>query len=94
MHWAQGAGGAGALLTGDTIFVTPGGDRITFVWSAPNRCRCRRLRWGVVDAVAPYAFDRLYYGWWDPALRSDAKRVLEVSAARYIEIMQGAVETG
>ena len=32
-HWADGAGGAGALLAGDTIFVTPGEDRVTFVWS-------------------------------------------------------------
>lgn len=95
VHWAQGAGGAGALLTGDTIFVTPGGDRITFVWSAPNRLPlpADAVR-GVVDAVAPYAFDRIYYAWWDPVLRTDAKRVLERSAARYIEIMQGAVETG
>ena len=30
-HWADGAGGAGVLLTGDTIFVTPGEDRVTFV---------------------------------------------------------------
>src|SRR5256885_1256578 len=36
-HWAEGASGAGALLAGDTIFVTPGEDRVTFVWSAPNR---------------------------------------------------------
>jgi len=35
VHWADGADGAGALLTGDTIFVTPGEERVTFVWSAP-----------------------------------------------------------
>src|SRR6201996_4409123 len=37
VHSADGADGAGALLTGDTIMVTPGEDRLTFVWSAPNR---------------------------------------------------------
>ncbi len=37
VHWADGASGAGALLAGDTIFVTPGEDRVTFLWSAPNR---------------------------------------------------------
>ena len=37
LHWADGAAGQGVLLTGDTIFVTPGEDRVTFVWSAPNR---------------------------------------------------------
>ena len=37
LHWADGADGRGVLLSGDTIFVTPGEDRVTFVWSAPNR---------------------------------------------------------
>ena len=94
VHWAQGADGAGVLLTGDTIFVTPGGDRITFVWSAPNRlplpaAAVRR----VVDALRPYAFDRIYYGWWEPVLHTGAKQVLQTSAERYIEIMAGGVPT-
>src|SRR6202035_4547748 len=37
VHWASGAEGRGVLLSGDTIFVTPGEDRVSFVWSAPNR---------------------------------------------------------
>ncbi|MBA2729534.1 MAG: MBL fold metallo-hydrolase [Euzebyaceae bacterium] len=92
VHWAPGAGGSGALLSGDTIFVTPGEDRVTFVWSAPNRLPlpARAVR-GVVSAVRPYAFDRIYGGWWAPVLRRDAKRVVEASARRYIEVMGGAV---
>ena len=39
VHWASGADGRGALLSGDTIFVAPGEDRVTFVWSAPNLAR-------------------------------------------------------
>ena len=95
VHWADGAEGAGALLTGDTIFVTPGGDRMTFVWSAPNRLPLpeRAVR-RVVDAVRPYAFDRLYYAWWDPVLGTGAKQVLETSAQRYIDILNGAVPMG
>ena len=94
VHWAQGAGGAGVLLTGDTIFLTPGGDRITFVWSAPNRFplpadAVRR----VVAAVEPFDFDRIYYAWWDPVLATDAKRVLATSAQRYIDILNGDVPT-
>ncbi|MGH3170760.1 MAG: hypothetical protein ACRDN0_33420, partial [Trebonia sp.] len=51
-HWADGAGGAGVLLAGDTIFVTPGEDRVTFVWSAPNRLPLPEgdVR-GVIEAV-------------------------------------------
>lgn len=90
VHWAGGVEGRGALLTGDTIFVTPGGDRITFVWSAPNRLPLpeQAVR-GVVAAVRPYDFDRIYGGWWTPVLRRDAKQVVERSAARYLEFLRG-----
>ena len=92
VHWAEGAGGAGALLSGDTILVTPGEDRVTFVRSAPNRLPLpeRSVR-GVVDAVRPYRFDRIYGGWWQPVLRHDAKRVVERSAERYVQWLRGEV---
>jgi len=90
VHWAEGAGGAGALLSGDTIFVTPGEDRVSFVRSAPNRLPLpeRAVR-RVVDAVRPYRFDRIYGGWWEPVLRRDARRVVERSAERYIQWLRG-----
>jgi glyoxylase-like metal-dependent hydrolase (beta-lactamase superfamily II) len=89
-HWAGGADGAGVLLAGDTIFVTPGEDRVTFVWSAPNRLPLpeRAVR-RVVEAVRPYRFDRIYGGWWQPVLRTGARAVLESSANRYIEFVRG-----
>ncbi len=89
MHWAGGAGGAGVLLTGDTIFVTPGEDRITFIWSAPNRLPLPEAAVrGIVSAVSPFTFDRIYGGW-APAIRSGARQVLQRSAARYIEFLRG-----
>ncbi|HKQ01965.1 MAG TPA: MBL fold metallo-hydrolase [Actinomycetes bacterium] len=90
VHWAAGAGGAGALLSGDTIFVTPGEDRVTFVRSAPNRLPLpeRAVR-AVVEAVRPYRYDRIYGGWWQPVLRRDAKAVVERSAERYIQWLRG-----
>jgi glyoxylase-like metal-dependent hydrolase (beta-lactamase superfamily II) len=90
VHWADGAEGRGALLTGDTIFVTPGEDRLTFVWSAPNRLPLpeKAVR-DVVGAVWPYKFDRIYGGWWQPVLRAGARQALENSARRYIEFLRG-----
>ena len=89
VHWAGGADGAGVLLTGDTIFVTPGEDRITFVWSAPNRLPLPEAAVrGIVRAVRPFTFDRIYGGW-APAIRQDARRVLENSAGRYIQFLRG-----
>jgi len=92
IHWAAGAGGAGALLTGDTIFVTPGEDRVTFVWSAPNRIPLPEAAVRkVVDAVEPYPFDRIYGGWWEPVLRARAREALRSSADRYIQFLRGEV---
>lgn len=95
LHWAEGAEGRGALFTGDTMLVTPGEDRVTFMWSAPNRLPLpeRDVR-GVVEAVRPYAFDRIYGGWWQPVLRAGAKQVVETSAERYIQFLRGEVATG
>ena len=90
LHWADGADGRGALLSGDTIFVTPGEDRVTFVWSAPNRLPLSEAAvTGVWEAVRPYRFDRIYGGWWTPVLRSDARETVRRSAARYIEHLRG-----
>jgi hypothetical protein len=90
VHWAAGADGRGVLLSGDTIFVTPGEDRVSFVWSAPNRLPLSEAAVaGVWDAVRPFAFDRVYGGWWAPVLRSGAWETVRRSAARYVEHLRG-----
>ncbi|HTU87735.1 MAG TPA: hypothetical protein VMF57_19300 [Solirubrobacteraceae bacterium] len=91
-HWAAGADGRGALLVGDTIFVTPGADRVSFIWSAPNRLPLpeRAVR-HLVDSLSPYEFDRIYGGWWRPVIDGDAKGIVERSAERYIELVRGEV---
>ncbi len=89
VHWADGAGGAGALLAGDTIFVTPGEDRLTFIWSAPNRLPLSEpMIRGILDAVRPFPFDRIYGGWM-PTIGSGARQLLEASADRYIQFLRG-----
>jgi glyoxylase-like metal-dependent hydrolase (beta-lactamase superfamily II) len=90
LHWAAGASGRGVVLSGDTIFVTPGEDRVSFIWSAPNRLplSAAAVR-GVVSAVEPFAFDRIYGGWWTPVLRSGAWETVRASALRYIEHLEG-----
>jgi len=63
---------------------------VTFVWSAPNRLplSASAVR-GVVAAVEPFSFDRIYGGWWIPALRSGAREIVRSSALRYIEHLEG-----
>jgi Metallo-beta-lactamase superfamily len=91
-HWAAGAESRGAILCGDTIMVTPGEDRVSFVYSAPVRLPLAEPGVsGIVRALAPYDFDRMYGGWWSPAVRRDGKRILEQSAERYIELLTTVV---
>ena len=90
LHWADGADGRGVLLSGDTIIVTPGEDRVTFIRSAPNRLPLSEAAVArVADAVRPYAFDRIYGGWWTPVLRAGARDTVQRSASRYIEHLRG-----
>ncbi|HEY4829296.1 MAG TPA: hypothetical protein VIH85_21180 [Solirubrobacteraceae bacterium] len=92
LHWAAGADGGGALFVGDTIFVTPGADRVSFIWSAPNRLPLpeRAVR-DLVASLAPYEYECIYGGWWGPVIGHDAKRIVERSADRYIELVRGEV---
>ncbi len=85
IHWAAGAGGRGAILTGDTIAVVQDRDFVSFMWSYPNliplpNSEVRRI----VDAVRPYQFDRIYGGWWHSVVESDGHAAVERSAERYI----------
>jgi glyoxylase-like metal-dependent hydrolase (beta-lactamase superfamily II) len=93
LHWEAGAGGDGVLLCGDTLFVAPGEDRVSFIWSAPNHLPLseRAVR-GIAEAVSPYAFERVYGGWWTPVVRHDGADVVRRSARRYIELLRGAAD--
>lgn len=84
LHWAEGAGGRGALLTGDTISVVADRRWVTFMRSYPNYIPLpsEAVR-GIVEAVRPYRFERIYGGWWQNDVAEDGMGVVERSAARY-----------
>jgi hypothetical protein len=85
LHWAAGAEGRGALLTGDSISVVADRSWVTFMRSYPNYIPlpATAVR-GIVEAVRPYSFDRVYGGWWQNDIRGGAKEAVERSAERYI----------
>lgn len=90
LHWAGGAEGQGLLLTGDTIMVVQDRRYVSFMYSYPNliplpAAAVRRI----VSAVEPYPFERLYGGWWDKIVSSEAKAVVIRSAERYIRVIEG-----
>ncbi len=89
LHWPAGAGGRGALLTGDIINVVQDRRYVSFMYSFPNLiplspAAVRR----VVAAVEPFAYDRIYSAWWDKVTVEDAKRAVHRSADRYIALIE------
>lgn len=85
LHWAQGAEGRGALLTGDTMQLAQDRRYVSFMYSYPNMIPLNaRTVERIVQAVEPFEFDRLYGGWWDYVMPTDAKSAVKRSAERYI----------
>jgi glyoxylase-like metal-dependent hydrolase (beta-lactamase superfamily II) len=89
LHWAAGAEGRGALLVGDSIQVVQDRRWVSFMYSFPNIIPTSpaTVR-AILAAVEPYAFDRIYGGWWGRNILSDAKGALQRSADRYIRALE------
>jgi hypothetical protein len=88
--WAAGAAGRGALLVGDTITVVPDRRYVSFMTSYPNLVPLSKSQvCGIVDAVEPFQFDRIYGGWWGRNVASSGKETVRASARRYIEHLSG-----
>jgi glyoxylase-like metal-dependent hydrolase (beta-lactamase superfamily II) len=85
LHWPQGAEGRGALLTGDTMQLAQDRRYVSFMYSYPNMIPLNAAAvTKIVRAVEPFEFDRIYGGWWDYIMPTDAKTAVKRSAERYI----------
>jgi hypothetical protein len=85
LHWANGAAGRGVLIAADTLQVASDRRYVSFMYSYPNMIPLSAHKVSrIVQAVSPYAFDRLYGGWWHSIIASDAKNAVSRSAERYI----------
>jgi hypothetical protein len=83
--WTAGAGGRGALLSGDIVQVVADRDWVSFMYSYPNLIplpahEIGRMR-GVIETLE---FERVYGAWWDRVVADDAKAKVLRSAERYI----------
>lgn len=93
LHWAGGAEGRGALLTGDTIYVVADRSWVSFMYSYPNLIPLparviRRMR----DTIAAYPFERLYAAWFERVVSSGGSAVVQHSADRYIKAIEEGLE--
>ena len=92
LHWAAGAGGRGALLTGDSVQVGPD-RRVSFMRSYPNMVP---LSATTVECIAaklkPLSFDRIYGAFFDSVVQTNAKAVMRDSVDRYLAALRGDYE--
>ena len=85
LHWADGADGLGALLTGDTIMVNMDRRTVSFMYSYPNLIPLGpRAVERIVAAVEPFEFEQVYGGWFGKNIREGGKTALRYSARRYL----------
>ena len=85
LHWSGGAGGKGALLTGDVIQVGHDRKTLSFMYSYPNYIPLnpQTVR-QIVGSVEPFEFDQIYGAWFGQNILGNAKEALRYSAERYI----------
>jgi glyoxylase-like metal-dependent hydrolase (beta-lactamase superfamily II) len=84
LHWAEGADGKGALLSGDIVQVGP--DRkASFMRSYPDLIPLDR---GSVEHIAavlePWPYDPVYGAWWERIIPSGGKAAVAYSVRRYL----------
>lgn len=85
LHWAGGAEGRGALLSGDIIQVVPDRKHVSFMYSYPNHIPLGASAIErIVKAVEPFDYDRIYGAFWDMVIERDGKAVVKRSAERYL----------
>jgi hypothetical protein len=90
LHWREGAGGRGALLTGDIVSVLPDARLVSFMYSYPMllplpEAEVRRL----LAVIEPLPFDRIYGAWWDRVVPTGAKAGVAESGRRYLDALAG-----
>jgi hypothetical protein len=89
LHWAGGADGRGAILSGDILQVAADTRRVSFLWSYPNMmplavATVRRI----AGTVAPWRFERIYGAFPGRQVMTGGAAAVQRSAARYIELLE------
>jgi hypothetical protein len=90
LHWADGAEGRGALLSGDIVQVIPDRGHVGFMYSYPNLIPLPAATVErIAAALAPYPFEVIYGAWWEFVVTRDGNDVVERSARRYVRAVSG-----
>lgn len=95
LHWPQGSGGQGVLLSGDILQVVPDRHHVSFMWSYPNYiplpASIVREMW---RRLTPFNYEAVYGGFWDAEITQDAKAAVSESFQRYLSILESGTLPG
>jgi len=89
LHWAGGAGGRGALLSGDIIQVVADRKHVSFMESYPNYIPLPASAIErIIKSVEPFEYERVYSAFWDMVIERGGKAVVQRSAQRYLRAIR------
>jgi hypothetical protein len=90
LHWKQGAGGRGALFSGDIVMVIGDRNYVSFMRSYPNMVP---LSAPAVERIGttlePFAFDAIYGAFFDRNIAQGGKQAVKRSVERYVAAIRG-----
>jgi glyoxylase-like metal-dependent hydrolase (beta-lactamase superfamily II) len=93
LHWTADDG-AGVLLAGDIVQVTPGADRVSFMWSYPNMIPLSApVVTDVAERLAAWPIERIYGAFAGQNVRSGGQEIISRSAKAYVERITGRPAT-
>ncbi|MGD9925056.1 MAG: MBL fold metallo-hydrolase [Pseudorhodoplanes sp.] len=85
LHWEQGAGGKGAILSGDLLQVVADRKFLGFMRSYPNFIPLGEQAVRAVAAtVESYEYDAIYGAFWDRVIPENARQAMHDSVERHI----------
>jgi hypothetical protein len=86
LHWPEGAEGRGVLLSGDQPQIAADPRWVSFMYSYPNYVplNARSIK-GILRALEPHRYDRIYSAFTPGIVASDAAAVVRRSAERYLK---------
>jgi hypothetical protein len=90
LHWAQGAAGRGALLSGDIVQVLPNRNFVSFMRSYPNFFPMSAPAVERIGTLLePYPFEIIYGAWFDRIVPRDGKAIVKRCVANYVAAIRG-----
>jgi glyoxylase-like metal-dependent hydrolase (beta-lactamase superfamily II) len=90
LHWQDGAGGRGVLLSADIAQVARDRKSVSFLWSYPNMVPLSQSAVErIVGGLAPFRFEAIYGIFWESVIPADGDAIFARSAARYVEAISG-----